>query len=269
MLMNIFKHEFKAKLHSVVNWSLSIYALILVYMSLFLGFSSDSAMVTQLMKSYPRELLIAFGMADMDFSTILGFFGIVFVFCQICLAIQAANYGFSLVSIEETEWTADFLMSKPVGRKQIMTSKLLAAIASLAITEVFFWMSSFLFVIIFRGGQLIPLTPILLLMLSIPIFQSFFLSVGMLISLLVKRVRSVTPFSMVLVFGLYILNAFGGMIGEQSLEIFSPFKHFAPGFIVKNSTWDYPFVMISVIIIIISIIGSYLLYIKRNIASAV
>jgi hypothetical protein len=31
-----------------------------------------------------------------------------------------------------------------------------------------------------------------------------------------------------LVFGLYILNAFGDMIGEESLEILSPFKHFAP-----------------------------------------
>jgi ABC-2 type transport system permease protein len=269
MQMNIFKHEFNAKLRSVVNWSLSIYTLILVFMSLFLGFSSDSAMVTQIMKNYPREMLIAFGMADNDFSTILGFFGIVFLFCQICLAIQAANYGFSLVSVEETEWTADFLLSKPVGRKQIMTGKLMAALAALAITEVFVWMSSFLFVIIFRGEQLIPLAPMLLLMLSIPIFQSFFLSVGMLISLLVKRIRSVTPFSMALVFGLYILNAFGGMIGDQSLEILSPFQHFAPSYIIKNSSWNYPLVIISVIITIISVSGSFMLYQKRNIASAV
>jgi ABC-2 type transport system permease protein len=269
MQMNIFKYEFNAKLRSVVNWSLSIYVLILVFMSLFLSFSSDSATVTQLMNSYPRELRIAFGMADNDFSTILGFFGIVFLFCQICLAIQAANYGFSLVSVEETEWTADFLMSKPVGRKQIMTSKLLAAIAALAVTEAFVWMSSFLFVIIFRGGKLIPLTPMLLLMLSIPIFQSFFLSVGMLVSLLVKRVRSVTPFSMALVFGFYVMNAFGGMIGEQSLEIFSPFQHFAPGFIIKNSSWNYPLVLISVITIIVAVVASFMLYRKRNIASAV
>ena len=269
MLMNIFKHEFKAKLGSVVSWSLSIYALILVFMSIFLSFSSESALVTRLMSSFPRELLIAFGMADMDWSTILGFFGLVFVFCQICLAMQAANYGFSLVSIEETEWTADFLMSKPVGRKQIMTSKLLAAVTALAITDVFVWISSFLFVIIFRGGQLIPLTPMLLLLLSIPIFQSFFLSVGMIISLLVKRIRSVTPFSMALVFGLYILNAFGDMIGEKSLEILSPFQHFAPGYIIKNGTWDSPLVMISVIIIIIAVVASYLIYAKRNIASAV
>ena len=267
--MNIFKHELKAKLGSVVTWSLSIYALVVIFMSIFQGFAEQSAMVSQLMSSFPRELLIAFGMEDMDWSTIMGFFGLVFVFCQICLAIQSANYGFALVSLEETEWTADFLISKPVGRRQIMTSKLLAALTALGLTDVFVWMASFLYVIIFRGDQLIPLAPMLLLLFSMPIFQLFFLSVGMLISLLVKRVRNVTPFSMGLVFGLYILNAFGDMIGEEGLEILSPFKHFDPGYIIKNSTWNVPLVLISVMVTILALAASYWLFAKRNIASAV
>jgi ABC-2 type transport system permease protein len=72
-----------------------------------------------------------------------------------------------------------------------------------------------------------------------------------------------------LVFGLYILNAFGSMIGEKSLEIFSPFKHFAPSYIVKHAAWDMPLALISVAAIIIAVIGSYLLYQRRNIPSAV
>ena len=47
------------------------------------------------------------------------------------IALQAANYGYSLVSVEERELTADFLLSKPVGRVQILTSKLLAALRDL------------------------------------------------------------------------------------------------------------------------------------------
>jgi len=269
MSMNIYLHELKAKLRSVVTWSLSIYALIVVFMSLFQSFSEQTALVSELMSSFPKELLIAFGMVDMDWSTILGFFGLVFVFVQICLAIQAANYGFSLVSLEETEWTADFLMSKPVGRKKIMTSKLLAAATALGLTEIFVWMASLIYLIIFRGNQLIPLAPMLLLLFSMPVFQLFFLAVGMLISLLMKRVRSVTPLSMGLVFGLYILNAFGDMIGEEGLEILSPFQHFAPSYIIRNSTWNVPLVMISVVITILALAASYWLYARRNIASAV
>jgi len=267
--MNIFKYELKSKLKSVLTWSLSIYVLIVIFMSLFQSFADQSALMAEMMSSFPKELLIAFGMVDMDFSTILGFYGLVFVFVQICLAIQAANYGFSLVSLEETEWTADFLMSKPVGRNKIMTSKLLAAASALFLTELFVWIASLIYLIIFRGDQLIPLEPMLLLLFSMPVFQLFFLAVGMLISLLVKRIRSVTPFSMGLVFGLYILNAFGDMIGEEGMEILSPFNHFAPSSIIKNNSWDAPLVMLSMLVTIFAVAASYWLYARRNIASAV
>jgi len=267
--MNIYKHEFKASLRSVLIWSASIAALIFVFMSISSSFSTNAALLNQMMASFPEELLIAFGMADMDWSSILGFFGLVFLFCQICLAIQAANYGFSLVSIEESELTADFLLAKPVGRTQIITSKLLAAITGLTITNMVVWVSSFLCVTLFNEGMEYQVKPLVLLLFSIVVFQLFFLSVGMLISLLVKRVRSVTPFSMALVFGLYILNAFGDMIGEKSLEIISPFEHFDPNYILKNAAYELPLVLISVTVIVVSVAGSYVLYSRRNIPSAV
>jgi ABC-2 type transport system permease protein len=269
MTMNIFKHEFKVRLKSVFIWSGSISALILAFLSMFGSFAAEAALVSDLMDSFPKELLIAFGMTDMDWSTILGFFGLLFVFSQVCLAIQAANYGFGLVSIEETEWTADFLLTKPVSRVKIMTSKLLAAISSLVLTQAIIWGASFLFINIFRQGQEYEVKAVILLLLSMTIFQLFFLTVGMAISLLVKRLRNVLPYSMGLVFGLYILNAFGSMIGEKSLEILSPFKHFSPSYIIKNAAWDFPLMMISVVLIVISIIASYVLYARRNIASAV
>ncbi len=267
--MNIFKHEFKTKLPSVLTWSLSIAALIFLFMSLFSNFSANAALMDQMTESFPEELLIAFGMQDMDMSSVLGYFAILFVFCQICLAIQAANYGFGLVSIEESEWTADFLLSKPISRSRILTTKLLAAVLSLALTEAFAWVCSILAVNLFRSGQDFQMSALVSLLSSMSVFQLFFLTVGMLISLLVKRVRSVTPFSMGLVFGLYALNAFGSMIGEQSLEVISPFKHFTPNYIIRHAAWEMPLAMISVACVVISIIASYLFYQKRNIASAV
>ena len=212
---------------------------------------------------------MAFGMESMDWFNVLGYFALVFLFVQICLAIQAANYGFGLVSIEETEWTADFLLAKPVGRVKIMTAKLLAALTALSITNAIVWISSFVCLAIFASGQEYDRGAVVSLLLSVAVFQLVFLSVGMVISLLVKRVRSVIPFSMALVFGLYIFNAFGNMIGEKGLEIISPFHQFDPNYIVKNAAWDFPLVWISVAAIVISLAGSYLLYARRNIPSAV
>jgi ABC-2 type transport system permease protein len=266
--MNIYKHELRTNFRSVLIWSGSIAALILLFMSIYPGFASDAALLEQMMSKFPRELLIAFGMTNMDWSSVLGYFGLVFLFCQICLAIQAANYGFSLVSIEENELTADFLLAKPVSRIQIMNSKFLAALTSLTITNIVVWIASFLFINIFNNGKAYSTGALVMLLLSILVFQLFFLTVGLIISLLVKRVRNVTPFSMALVFGLYILNAFGGMLGDESLEVISPFKHFDPNYILKNAAFD-PLVLVSITIILISVVASYLLYGRRNMISAV
>ncbi|OQX62515.1 MAG: hypothetical protein B6I38_02125 [Anaerolineaceae bacterium 4572_5.1] len=269
MTMNIYKHEFKMNLRSVITWSLSVMALIFVYTSLFSSFAKDAELLNDVMAQLPEELLMAFGMTGLDMSTVLGFFSFVFLFTQICLAIQASNYGFSLVSIEERELTADFLLAKPIGRAQILTIKFLAALTSLTITNIVVWISSFTFISIFRDGREYETKPLVLLLLSIVVFQLFFLSVGMVISLLMKRVRSVTPLSMGLAFGMYILSAFGGMLGDSKLELITPFKHFDPNYIIGNSAYDIPLVIISVLVIAVSIIGSYLLYTKRNIPSMV
>ena len=262
--MNIYQHEFKMNLKSVVIWSVSITILLLAFMSFFSSFAADAELLNEMMDKFPKELLLAFGMADMDMASVLGYFALIFLFCQICLAIQAANYGFSLVSIEERELTADFLLAKPVGRIKILTSKLLSAISGLTITNIVVWIMSFIGVNIFRGGRAYDAKPLVLLLLSIVVFQLFFLSVGLAISLLVKRVRNVTPYSMALAFGMYILNAFGNMIGEDSLEVISPFKHFEPNYIIKNAAYNLPLVLISVSVIIVSVAASYVLYSKRN-----
>jgi len=181
-------------LKSVIIWSLGVAALIFLYFSLFPTFAQDAELINEMMAQFPEEFLLAFGMTGVDLSTVLGFYSFLFLFAQICLAIQAANYGFSLVSVEETDLTADFLLAKPVGRTQIMTSKLLAAFSSLTITNIAVWIVSFSAINLFSEGRTFDTKPLLLLLLSIVVFQLVFLTVGLVISLIVKRIRSVTPF---------------------------------------------------------------------------
>ncbi len=267
--MNIYMHEFKMNIRSVIIWSLALSLIIFVFMSMFNAIASDAELLNEMMAKFPEELLMAFGMTDIDMSTILGFYAMIFIFCQICIAVQAANYGFSLVSVEERDLTADFLLAKPVRRTKILTSKLLSAITGLTITNLVVWISSFIFIDMFRDGRPYETKTLLLLLSSIVIFQFVFLTVGMLISLLVKRVRNVTPYSMALAFGMYLLNAFGGMLGEEKLELITPFKHFEPNYIINNAAFDLPLVLISASFIIISVVGSYVLYTRRNIPSPV
>lgn len=269
MRMNIFQHEFKMYLRSVITWSVAVAGLIFVFVSLFSSFAQDAVLLNEAMANFPEELLTAFGMNGVDLSTILGYFSLAFLFIQVCLAIQAANYGFSLVSIEEREWTADFLLAKPVRRTRILTSKLLAALSGLTITNIVVWISSFGFINLFKGDRTYETTPLLLLLLSIVVFQLFFLTVGLVVSLLVKRIRSVTSYAMALGFGMYVLSVFGDMLGESALEKITPFRHFEPSYIIQHGAYDLPLVLISVSVIVISLVGSYVLYTRRDIPAVV
>ncbi len=265
MNANIYRHEFRARLKSVITWSLALTFLIVFFFSMFPVFADQAALMNEFMAKYPPELRAAFGMDNMDLATVLGFYSFIFLFVQLCLAIQASNYGFGLISIEENELTADFLLSKPVSRTQVLTSKLLAALTSLTITNLVVWLSSLVAITFFSEDRVYESSTLILLLLSIVIFQLFFLSVGLVISLLVKRVRSVTPYALGLGFGTYVLSAFSGIFGTVALELLTPFKHLDAAAIVKNSAYDTPLVALNVTVTLVSLAVSYWLYVRRDI----
>ena len=265
MNANIYIHEFRARLKSVIIWSLSLAALILFFLSMFPVFSDQAAMMNEFLARYPAQLRAAFGFDKMDLSTVLGFYSFTLVFAELCLAIQAGNYGFGLVSIDENELTADFLLSKPVSRTQVLTSKLLAAFTSLLITDLVVWVSTILGFLLFRSGHDYDPSTLVLLLLSLLIFQLVFMSIGLVISLLVRRIRSVTPYGLGLAFGAYVINGFSGVFGDVKLELITPFKHLDPTFIVLHASYDAPLVLLDGMVILVAIGVSYWLYTRRDI----
>ena len=261
----IFKHEFSIRIRSILTWGLSVSALVFVFFSFFSVFAEQSEMMNELLSKMPEELLIAFGMNNMVYHTVLGYISFFFLFIQLCLAIQAGNFGFGLVSVEENEMTADFLLTRPVSRTNILTAKLLAAISAMLITDLVFWISTFAAISIFGEGKSYDLATLLWLLLSVFIFQLFFFSLGLVISLLVKRVRNVIPYSLGLAFGAYVLNAFSGVFGDVKLEYITPFKHLDSAYIIENAAYNTPLLLINLTVTLVSLAGAYWLYNRRDI----
>lgn len=265
MSATIFIHEFRARLKSVLIWSGSLAALTFFFMSLFQSFSAQAAEVQKMMSMFPPALLEAFGLTKMDLTNLLGYYSFFFAFIQLCFAIQAGNYGFGLVSVEENELTADFLLSKPVSRTQVIVSKLLAALANLLLTDLVVVGSSFLAIAVFNAWHPEDLSTLLLIILSGIVLQLFFLSVGLVLSLLVKRIRSVTSWSLGLGFGAYILAAFSGIMGEIKLEYITPFKQLDPISIANKGSFNTPMLLINVAVTVIALAVSYRLFLRRDI----
>ena len=85
MKMNIYKHEFKMNLKSVITWSVAVAALLFIFISLFASFSEEAELLNEMMAEFPEELLMAFGMDGMDFFSPLGFFSLAFLFTHFFL----------------------------------------------------------------------------------------------------------------------------------------------------------------------------------------
>ena len=266
--MNIFKHEFNMKKKSILIWSLSLAGFIIFYMAFFPSMAQDSEMFDAIMNNFPEEMLQAFGIRDgLSMSSLIGYFTLTFSMTQLAIAIQSSNYGFSILSEEERELTADFLMSKPVSRRNIYLSKLSAAFLSLFITAIFVGLGSFISLQLFNGGETYEISNFIKLLLTVPIFQLVFLSLGMFISLLFKKIRSVLSFSMGLSIGLYVINSARGVVDSDFLGYISPYYYFEPGLILKNGEYDLKLFATSIVIIVLSFLASYLMYNKRDINS--
>lgn len=267
-MYNIFKFEFKTLLKSVLIWVVSASLLIFMLMAFYPTFGKDMDLLNKMMENYPEEMLKAFGMSNtMSLGTVSGFLVFAFSYVQLCLAIQSANYGFGILSIEEREFTADFLMSKPVSRSQIFFGKLLATLLGLLITLIATMVSTYISLEIFKGQGSYNFESLLWLSLGMALFQWFYLVIGLFISVLLKKIRNVLTFALGLSIGTYIINALRAVLDGEVLGYFSPFYYFDLNTIVEKQTFNYGLLTASVIMIVLAFIGAYYLYTHRDIPS--
>lgn len=266
--MNIFTHEFQRKTKSILIWSLALMAFMIFYMAFYPSMARDPAAFDAVMSSFPEEMLQALGIKKgLSLTSLMGFYSLTFTMIQLAMAIQSANYGFSILTEEERELTADFLLSKPVSRSQIYISKLFAALLALFITSLAVGVSSFIALELFQAEDSYKLVNVFKLTLTLPVFQLLILSISMFISLLFKKVRSVLSLSMGLAIGLYVVNVLREIVDSDLLGYLTPFYYFEPGVILIEGAYNLKLFGISILIITLSLVSSFLLYKKKDIHS--
>ncbi len=265
--MNIFKFELRQLRFSILIWGLVVPTVLYMFLAFYPLINSSGADFDMIMNELPDEMLAIFGMhPDLPVSDILGYTAMIFTMVQIPLAIQASNYGFNMLSVEERELTADFLLSKPVTRSKIIISKFLASLTALVIVNIILFVTFTLGVMLFKADSDVDMSKVYVLLSTVIFFQLTFMSIGMFVSVLVKKVPSVLTYSMALGFGTFIITSLGQMISSDIFQFFSPYSYFAPQHILLEGSYD-ALAIIGFIITIISLVGSYFLYLRRNIPS--
>lgn len=261
--MNIFLHELKAYRKSTFFWTLSLVLVVIIFLSLFPAFSKDADATKRLLEGFPKELIKALGLSLETFFSILGYYSFVFVYIVLCGSIQAMNFGLSILSKEVRDRTADFLLTKPIKRYQIMTAKLSAVVVSLLLTNFFYILFAYLTISLLTKDS-INNRVFFLISFSLLFVQLIFFAIGVLISVLVPRIKSVLSYSLTIVFGFFILDMFNELIGEKVLRYLVPFKYFDSLYIIQHGSYDVPFVILSLVLVIGFIFISYAVYGKKD-----
>lgn len=262
--MNVFMHELKACRKSTFIWTLSLAAIVMLFLSFYPSFSKDIDAFEKVMENYPPAVQKAFGISMGSFMTILGFYCFPLSFITLCGAIQAMNLGTSIVSKEVREKTADFLLTKPVTRTTVLTAKLLAAFASIVITNIFYLAAASLMAFQVKTDEF---SYKVFIMLSLTMFfvQLIFLALGFLVSVLVRKLKSVLSVSLAVVFALYFVGVFSDTTGENAKRYLSPFKYFDTAYIIKHAGYEASFLIAGAVIMILAILASFIVYNKRDI----
>jgi len=262
--MNMFLHELKAYRKSTITWTFTLVGLIILLLSMFPAISEEAETFKKLMEGFPEGIRLALGLAVENIGSILGFYSYIFLYVSLFGAIQAMILGVSILSKEVREKTADFLLTKPVTRTQIVTSKLMAAFTSLLITNVFYLGAATMMVSLVETKEY-STKIFLLLSLTLFFLQLIFLALGIIVSIAVPKIKSVLSISLGTVFAFFIIGALVSTTGDDALRYLTPFKYFDFAYIMQNSSYESSFMMVGIAFIVIAITASYLIYSKRDI----
>lgn len=262
--MNMFLHELKAYRKSTMLWTVSVILLVGFFMSLFPAISHDADQFKKLLEGYPPAVRKAIGISIGSITSLLGFYSYCFLYVVLCGSIQAMNLGIGIIAKEVQDKTADFLFTKPVTRATVMSAKLLAAFSSLFITNVIYLVAAGIISHNVSNGSF-DIKNFLLISLTAFFVEIMFLALGVIVAVIARKIKSVLPLSLSIVFGFFILSMFGSVIGEKAVRYLTPFQYYDSAYILKHGHYESRFIIIEVIFVILAIAASYLIYTKKDI----
>lgn len=268
--MNVFQFEVKRLIKSCLIWSLVCGALIILFMSFFPSMKNSGIqeLVNTKIEAFPKGLLEAFGLDNMvDFTDITQYLAYVIQYIAMAAAIYGIILGVDALLDEEAEGTIEFLYAQPISRRQIITYKSMSRMVA-------FFIFIFITGLITTGISMvlkpkdIDMLTMLVNIKSIFIGMTFvgfiFLAIGLLLSTILKPSYNSTAISIGVFFITYIFGVLSKMRdGLGFFRYLSPFDYALPMDIIREG-WEFDYIFVGMVIILISIIGTYIIYNKKD-----
>lgn len=216
----MFWFYFKKRIKMILIWMAIIAVFCISSFSKFDAFAADAAGTKALMDSFPKVIMIVYGMNNIDITSVGGYFSVVILFLTIMIAIYAGTLGSKIIYEEEDLMTSEFIFTKPVSRSRVYFTKFFVAFTTVTILNVFAFILSYIILKqkyeIFDGFYMN--------MLGQYVITLFGLSIGTFISTLkVNKMATLASAGIITMF--YIIKTFGE-IKEINLGYITPFSAF-------------------------------------------
>ncbi|MCW4457980.1 ABC transporter permease [Microbacterium sp. MPKO10] len=264
--MTVFLSELRQYRRSLVAWAVGFAIAILflypVFESIIAGNADDRAELEALLEGNPTTQ--ALGVDPQYFFTSLGVYALLIAFLLLPAAVQGAGIGLGIITKENVQNTADFLLTKPISRAGVYLSKGAAAMVALFVTSTVFLAASLVALI----GNDFAIDHFVLLFLVFPLVQLFFLVLGMTIGTLVSRLSAPLPVALGIAFVLYVVGMFASVAQSNAARAFSPYKYFPSGDVLSGQGYAPLFVILYVgWLAALGVIG-FFIFVRKDVPTA-
>lgn len=261
--MNILVLELRRSFRSWLYFTLSLVAVFGIFSAFFNSFKMDAALINDLLQNFPQEFKAAFGFADVNLSKIEGYLSFIFSYLILIGAVFAMKQGLSLLSEEGRRHMSDFLLTKPIRRREVVAAKFTAVLIQLLMQNL----------VLFCGGQATIIWLIredmdsrlyFLMCLSVLLVQLFFVSIGMLIATAAPKIKSVMPITLGTVFFFFIIELLNESIQDQKLAYLTPFAYYQGSDLISRRGYDPGFLVLNLAVFAVLASLSFWIYQKRD-----
>lgn len=261
--MNIFIREFKANLKSLIIWSVIIGLLIVIACSKFTAYAGNPEML-KILDSFPPAVLDAFSMRGFDLTTVIGFYGIMFVYFALMGSIAAAMWGSDMISKEERDKTVEFSLVLPISRPRVVTAKALVALVDCLLLVLVSWGVSLVAVKQFNPDQVFY-SYLALEMQAMFIIELIFLAIGLLLGCAMKQYKISASTAVGIILVTYFLSVIAGLqTSLEWLKWFTPFKWFDSFALLNDGHMGLYYLLLSLGVIVVCVAAAYLSYNRRD-----
>lgn len=260
--MTLVKHELKQSKLSFLIWTLSIGFMIALCVFLYPEMSSQMEDVTDIFASM-GSFTAAFGMDRLNFGTLIGFYA---VECGNILGLGGAFYAafcsVAVLSKEEKEKTAEFLLTHPVSRKRIVTEKLISVIILITAMNIIVYaiaVGSFAAI-----DETVPMKEMNLLHLAYYLMQIEIAGICFCISAFVRKGSIGIGLGFATI--LYFLNLVANITeSAEFLKYITPFGYCEAADIIADGSLDITLITIGMAVTLCGIVRAYIKYTKKDI----